>query len=128
VAKLDAILNVGNSTPRDQMILAQHTGMKLNLAVTQKDGTGGIVQKNDDICMAGTANVSNIAGATAFFGTSTPTIRQVVNAVESRWNGTLTATRSDWKFNFASNAQRDMIINVLTGINEGTILTSQGCP
>jgi hypothetical protein len=109
------------------MILAQHTALKLNLAVTQLDGTGGIVQKNDDICLAGTVDVSNISGATAFFGTSTPKIQDVVDAVESRWTGTLTATRSDWKFSFTTNAQRDMIINVLTGANVGGIVTNQGC-
>ena len=46
---------------------------------------------------------------TAFFGTSTPTIAQVVNAVEATWNGTLTTHRNDWSFNLA-NAQKDMVI------------------
>jgi hypothetical protein len=128
IAKVDAIFNFGNSTPRNQMILAQFTGMKLNLAITQLDGSGGLVQKNDDICLAGVVNVSGISGATAFFGTSTPTIQQIVNAMENRWTGNLTTNRNDWNFNFANTPQRDMIITVLTSINEGTIIVSNGCP
>jgi len=128
IAKFDAIFDVGTSTPRDQMILAQLTALKLNLAITQLNGTSGLVQYNDNICLAGTVNVSGISGAATFFGTSTPTIQQVVNAVESKWTGNLTTNRNDWKFNFSNNTQKDMIINVLTGINEGTIVTSSGCP
>jgi len=128
IAKLDAIFNVGSSTPRDQMILAQFTALKLNLAISQLDGSGGLVQKNDDICLAGVVNVSGISGATAFFGTSTPTIQQIVNAVENRWTGNLTTSRNNWTFNFSNNTQRDMIIRVLTGINEGTLVMSSGCP
>lgn len=128
IAKLDAIFNVGTSTPRDQMILAQLTALKLNLAITQLDGTGGLVQKNDDICLGGTVNVAGITGASAFFGTSTPTVGQIVNKVELAWTGNLTTSRNNWSFSFTNNAQRDMIINVLTGINEGTLVMSSGCP
>ncbi len=127
-AKVDAIYNYGSATPRDQQILGQLTALKFDLAVTQLDGTNGIVQKNDDICLNGALNVSSISGATAFFGTATPTVGQVVAYVEARWTGKLTTTRSDWKFNFASDSQRSMIINVLSGINEGTIITNAGCP
>jgi hypothetical protein len=88
----------------------------------------GLVQQNDDICLAGVVDVSGISGATAFFGTSTPTIQQVVDAVENRWTGNQTTNRNQWKVNFSNNAQRDMIIKVLTGINEGTIIISSGCP
>jgi hypothetical protein len=128
IQKVDAIFNVGAKTPRDQMILAQLTALKFNLAITQLDGTSGLVQKNDDICLAGMVDVSGISGATAFFGTSTPTIQQVVDEVENRWTGNLTTSRSNWKFNFSNNTQRDRIIKVLTGINEGTIVMSSGCP
>jgi hypothetical protein len=127
IAKWDAIFNVGNKTTREHMILAQFTALKLNLAITQLDGTGGLVQKNDDLCTAGTVNVAGISGATAFFGTSTPTVGQIVNAVENRWTGNLTTNRNDWKWNL-TNAQKDMIINVVTGINEGTLVMSSGCP
>lgn len=127
IAKFDAIFDVGTSTPRDQMILAQLTALKLNLAITQLNGTSGLVKYNDNICLAGTVNVSGISGVATFFGTSTPTIQQVVNAAESKWTGNLTTNRNDWKFNFSNNTQKDMIINVLTGINEGTIVTSSGC-
>jgi hypothetical protein len=34
IAKVDAIYNFGSSTPREQMILAQFTGLKFNLAIT----------------------------------------------------------------------------------------------
>ena len=109
------------------MILAQFTALKLNLAITQLDGTGGLVQKNDDLCTAGVVDVSSISGATAFFGTSTPTVGQIVNAVENRWTGNLTTNRNNWTWNL-TNAQKDMIINIVTGINEGTLVMSSGCP
>jgi uncharacterized cupredoxin-like copper-binding protein/plastocyanin len=127
IAKWDAIFNVGTATPREQMILAQFTALKLNLAVTQLDGTGGLIQKNDDICTAAVVDVSGISGATAFFGTSTPTVGQIVNAVENRWTGKLTANRSDWKWNLTTS-QKDMLIKVVSGINEGTLVMSSGCP
>jgi len=128
IAKIDAIFNFGTATPRNQMILAQLTGLKLNLAVTQLDGVSGIVQKHFDICLAGVVNVSGISGATAFFGTSTPTIAQVVAAVENRWTGSLTTNRNNWTFNLTGANQQDLVIRVLTGINEGSLLVSSGCP
>ena len=88
-AKVDAIFTFGNGVPRDQMILAQLTAAKFNLAITQLQGTGGLVQKNDNICLAGTVDVSSISGAAALFGTSTPTIKQIVDLVEGRWTGSL---------------------------------------
>lgn len=109
------------------MILAQFTALKLNLAITQLDGSGGLVQKNDDICLDGTVSVSSIPGATAFFGTATPTIGQIVTAVENRWTGNLTTNKNHWTFAFSKNEQ-EMIIEVLTGINEGTLIVSSGCP
>jgi hypothetical protein len=126
IAKWDAIFNVGTKTPREQMILAQFTALKLNLAITQLDGTGGLVQKNDDICTAGVVDVSGISGAATFFGTPTPTVAQIVNAVENRWTGNLTTNRSNWTWNL-TNAQKDMIIKVVTGINEVTLVMSSGC-
>jgi len=75
--------------------LAQQTVLKLDPAVTQLDGTSGIVQFHADICLAGVINVSGIPGATAFFGTVTPTIQQVVVAVENRWTGNLTTNRNN---------------------------------
>jgi hypothetical protein len=127
IAKIDAIFNLGNQTPRDQMILAQLTALKLNLAITALQGTcGGLVQFHTNVCLTGVLNVSGIPGATAFFGTATPTIDQVVDAVESRWIGVLTTNRANWRFNF-TKAQQDMIIKVLTGTNEGFLLLSPGC-
>jgi len=127
IPKVDAIFNVGKKTPRDQMILAQLTALDFNLAITQLDGSGGLIQYNDDICLAGVVDVSGIAGATAFFGSSTPTVQQVVAAVENRWTGNLGTNRNNWTFSFLNNAQQNMIIKVLTGINEGTIIASSGC-
>ena len=109
------------------MILAEFTALKFNLAITQLDGSGGLVQKNDDIFLTGVVNVAGISGATAFFGTSTPTIQQIVNAVENRWTGNLTTNRNDWNFT-STNGQKTMMIEVLTGINEGKIIVSTGCP
>ena len=81
------------------------------------------MQKNDDICRKGVVNVSGISGATAYFGTATPTVGQVVDAIESKWNGNLTTNRSNWSFNL-TNTQKTMFIEILTGMNEGTILNS----
>jgi hypothetical protein len=72
-------------------------------------------------------DVSGISGATAFFGTSTPTIQQIVNKVESKWTGKLTTNRGDWKWNLTTS-QKDMLIKVLSGINEGTLVLSSDCP
>jgi hypothetical protein len=126
IAKVGVIFDFGKKTPRDQMILAQLTAVKLNLAVTQRDGTDGIVQKNDDICLDTVVDVSGIRGARRFFGTSTPTIEQVVNTVEARWAGQLRIERKYWKFRL-SKAEQNIVIKTLTGINEGDIITSAGC-
>jgi hypothetical protein len=50
----------------------------------------------------------------------------VVTFVEGRWTGTLTTKVTDWKFNL-TKAQQDIVITVLTGINEGTLVVSSGC-
>jgi hypothetical protein len=78
------------------------------------------------VCLGGTVNVSSIPGATAFFGTATPTIGQVIDAVEARWTGFLTTNRNDWTFNL-TKAQQDMVIQTLTGINQGNLIVSSGC-
>ena len=121
VAVYDAIFNYGTGTPRDQQVLGQLTALKSNLAITILDPNP--VQKNDDICRTGVVNVSGISGATAYFGTATPTVGQVVDAIESKWNGNLTTNRSNWSFNL-TNTQKTMFIEILTGMNEGTILNS----
>jgi len=121
IAIYDAIFNYGNSTPREQQILGQLTGLKSNLAVSALSGNPP--QYNDSICTSGVVNVSGISGAAAFFGTSTPTIGQVVTKVESYWTGKLTDKRSDWKWGSLTTAQQNIVIQVLTGINEGTIVT-----
>jgi hypothetical protein len=33
-----------------------------------------------------------------------------------------------WTFDSSNNNQREMIIEVLTGTNEGTLVVSDGCP
>ncbi len=126
IAKVDAIYTFGKSVPRDQMILAQLTAAKFNLAITQLQGTGGLVQKNDNLCLTGTVDVSSISGAAVLFGTSTPTIKQIVDLVEGRWTGSLTTTRSDWKFS-GTNASKDILIKVLDGINNGPLIINPGC-
>ena len=57
IAKVDAIYDFGTSTPENQKILAQFTALKLNLAISQLDGTSGLVQFHEDICLGGTLNV-----------------------------------------------------------------------
>ena len=98
--------------------------MKSNLAVTALDPNPP--QKNDDICLGGVVNVGGISGAASYFGTATPTVGQVVAAIESKWNGNLTTNRNNWLFNL-SNSNKTMFITVLSGINEGTIVQSTGC-
>jgi hypothetical protein len=109
------------------MILAQLTGLKLNIAVTALKGTcNNIQQFHEDVCLDGVINVSSIPGATAFFGTSTPTIGQVIDAIEARWTGLLSTNRNDWTFNL-TKPQQDMVIKVLTGTNEGSLIVDPGC-
>ncbi len=130
IAKIDAIYYFGNKTPRQQMVMAQFTALKLNLAITQLDGTGGLVQLNDDICLAGTINVSGIPGAGVMFegagSDNILTIQQVVTFIESKWTGNLTTNRNDWTFNF-TKSQWDTVIQVITGMNEGTLIVTAGC-
>jgi len=121
IAVYDAIFNYGSSTPRDQQILGQLTALKSNIAITILDPNPP--QKNDDICRTGVVNVSGISGAAAYFGTSTPTVGQVVDAIEAKWNGNLTTNRNNWSFNLNNN-QKTMFISVLTGMNEGTIIVT----
>ena len=106
------------------------TALKLNLAITQLDGTGGLVQKNDDICLAGTINVSGIPGAGVLFegagSDNILTVQQVVTFIESHWTGNLTTNRANWTFNFTKN-QWDTLIQVITGMNEGTLIVTSGC-
>jgi prealbumin domain-containing protein len=122
IAIYDAIFNYGKGNPKvEQQILGQLTGLKSNLAVSALDPNPP--QLNDDICTSGVVNVSGISGATAYFGTSTPTIGQVVTAIESKWTGTLGTNKAQWSFSL-TNAQKTMFIAVLSGINEGTIIVS----
>jgi flagellar capping protein FliD len=60
------------------------------------------------------------------FGTSTPTVGQVVTFTEGRWTGNLTVTRSNWTWNL-TNAQKTTLQAVLDAINNGTIVMSSGC-
>jgi uncharacterized repeat protein (TIGR01451 family) len=126
IAVYDAILNFGNSTPNFQQILGQLTSVKSSLAITALQGTGGLVQFNDNLCPAGTVNVAGISGAAAFFGSATPTVQQVITKVESTWTGKLTTLKKDWTFNL-TKAQQAIVISTLTGINEGTLITTSGC-
>jgi uncharacterized repeat protein (TIGR01451 family) len=126
ISVYDSIFRYGTSTPNFQQILGQLTGLKSDIAITALQGTGGLVQFNDNLCLAGTVNVSGISGATAFFGSATPTVQQIVTKVESTWTGKLTTLRADWTFNL-TKAQQSIVIQVLTGMNEGTLITSSGC-
>ena len=118
----NAIFDYGKGNPKvEQQILGQLTGLKSNLAVSALDPNPP--QLNDDICTSGVVNVSGISGAAAYFGTSTPTIGQVVTAIESKWTGTLGTSKNLWTFNL-TNAQKTMFIAILSGINEGTIIVS----
>jgi Prealbumin-like fold domain len=131
IAKLNEIFNFGKQVPRGQMTLAQLTGLKLDLAITDLQGTGGLVQKNDDICLDAIVDVSGIAGATAFFGESSPTVGEVIAKVEAGWKppaDDLSKNKNFWTFGNYTNGQlAGIVIPVLTGINEGTLLISPGC-
>ncbi len=130
IAKVDAIYDFkdGDSgVSRAQMILAQLTALKLNLAVTQLEGVNGIDRLLPKVCSAGVVNVSSITGATAFFGTATPTIGTEYARVEARWTGKLTTNSEDWSFNVTQTEAGATVIPTLTETNRGTILVSNGC-
>jgi uncharacterized repeat protein (TIGR01451 family) len=125
IAKVDAILKYGTSPTSNQKLLGELTAFEHNLATTALDGTGGLVQYNPNVCTAGLVDVTAIGGATAFFGTSTPTIHQIIAAIENRWTGKLTTKKTDWKWNL-NEAQKTTLITVLSAINSGTIAVT-GC-
>ena len=125
IAVHNAILDFGKKTPREQMILAQLTATKDNLAITKIQGPL-LTQKNDDICLDGVLDVSGIGGAEALFGSDTPTIGDVVAVVEAGWTGTLSTNRNTWSWSF-SKKDEGVVITTLTGINEGTIVLTTGC-
>jgi hypothetical protein len=124
-AKLDAVLDTGSKTTADQMILAQFTAVSLDLAATQLDGSNGIVQFNDDVCLGGAVGVASVAGGTALFGAS-PTVGSILTLVASRWTGDLTTSRSAWTF-AGTKAEKATMSSVLEGVAEGTLLLSSGC-
>jgi hypothetical protein len=116
---------------RDQMILAQLTGVKSNLAISDPCMT--LEQKNDDIFLNGSlVDLSPIPGATAYFDTNHDdkvTIQEVVNKIESKWTGTLlTAYPNKYEVGFGSFSPLtdDKVIEVLTGINEGWLVMDAG--
>ena len=87
---IDGIFKFGKGSTNEQKLLAQLTALKLNLAVSE---TGN--QMNDDICLAGTVNVSRFADATltGIFGASANDdvldIEEVVTALEGALTGTI---------------------------------------
>jgi hypothetical protein len=53
-------------------------------------------------------DVSGITGAQAFFGTTKPTIGQVVDTIEQRWIGSMSTNPTDWRFDLSGSAQQDL--------------------
>jgi uncharacterized repeat protein (TIGR01451 family) len=130
IAKVDAIYDFKDGdggVSRSQMILAQLTALKLNLAVTQLEGVNGIQRLLPKVCSNGVVNVSSISGASAFFGSATPTIATEYTTVESKWTGKLTTNPADWSFNMTDSVAGSLVIPVITGTNGGTLLLSNGC-
>jgi hypothetical protein len=132
IPEFTAIMTFGKGTPRGQMVLAQLTGLKLDLAISANNPP--LTQFNDNLCTGGLLDLMNVPGALAFFGTITPTVQQVLDKVEPYWIGNLGSTNpKDWKFGNPTTKQEwssstyDMIITVLTGMNEGSLVTSSGC-
>lgn len=123
--KLDALFTFGSKPSVDQRLLAQLTALELDLAVTELDGTAGIKQKHADVCESGRIQLSGIPGGTTFFGTATPTIAQALGALAGHWTGALTGKKPVWRFNLTA-AQKTMLLNALTGTNEGPLLIG-GC-
>ncbi len=123
----DNIFHYTPKTTTDQKLLAQLLALKLNLAITALQGTGtpAMVQQHTNVCLAGTVDVSGISGASAFFGSSTPTVGSVISGVEGTWTGD---NPINHVYTFSgSDAQKSMLHSVVDGINTGAILTSTGC-
>ncbi len=130
IAKVDAVYDFKDGdggVSRSQMILAQLTALKLNLAVTQLEGVNGIDRLLPKVCSNGVVDVSSISGASAFFGSATPTIATEYTKVESKWTGKLTTNPDDWSFNMTDSVAGNTVIPVITGTNRGTLLISNGC-
>lgn len=125
-AKVDAIYGFARKAPAQQNVLAHFSALTLDIALTQLAPQNGLSQPNSSICTAGETDVSGIGGASALFGTTSPTIGQVANFVAARWDGSLTDKRTDWSFNL-TQSQSNAVLKTLAGINDGSIVKSAGC-
>jgi hypothetical protein len=120
-SRVDAIYAFGKKSSPAQILLAQLTALKLNLAAT----TLGL-NLGGEICTGGTVNVAPITGATAWFG-ATPTVGSIVAWIEARWTGTLTTKSRDWSFSM-TKAQLSIAQAVVESINTGEGVLTTGCP
>ncbi|HEU4527698.1 MAG TPA: hypothetical protein VFT80_07210, partial [Actinomycetota bacterium] len=133
ITKYDAIFDFPKGLGRDQMILAQLTAVKSNLAISDEGACFGLEQKNDDIFLNGSlVDLSPIPGATDYFDTNNDdkvTIEEVVDVIEGHWTGSLQPSYpKKWNDGFSSFSPLtdDQIITVLTGINEGWLIMDSG--
>ena len=92
---IDAIYDFREGGSADQMILAEYTALRLDLAVS-KDPAVTHLQMHDDICMECLMDLSELPGAEELIRELNPgpiagpiTIGDVVAAVENSWNGSL---------------------------------------
>ena len=121
-SRIDAIYAFKKAKPSAQVLLAQLTALKLNLAASALH-----LNEAGEICAGGTVSVAAIPGASSQFGSSTPTVAAVVAWIESRWTGTLTTRPADWSFAL-SKSQVSTAQSVVESINSGIGVLSTGCP
>ena len=125
-AKVDAIYSFPKKPSTEQQTLAHFTSLAFDLALTQVAAQSGLPKPNDAICGGATLTVADIAGAATLFGTSTPTLSQVMTYAAQQWSGTLAGGKPAWTFTL-TKAQLDTVFLVLTKINDSSIIVNAGC-
>lgn len=124
-AKLDLILRVSNvqDPSADSLILQQLTAVILDLVSAELgQETNGV-----PICRDGGVDVTPVPGATDVFGGDRPTIGGIVADVTEAWTGTLGSDAHEWTFGY-DDSQRQTVDGVLSGMSEGRLIVSSGCP
>lgn len=122
--KLDLILT-GAASP-DAAATVQLLGQLTTTILNLTSAAIGNPTDGDPICAAGLVDVTGVQGATALFGDANPSIATVVAKHIGTWNGRLTNDGRAWSFRF-TQAEADVALAVLVGINEGRLITSSGC-
>lgn len=124
-AKLDSILRAAEAedATAQEIMMGQLTVVIFSLTSSEL----GEQTDGEAICPTGVVGVGSIPGAIDIFGEAEPTIATVVANTIGSWTGRLEGDRDDWTFGYG-DVEADVVARVLTGMNEGRLILSDGCP